>query len=186
MEGQTGSPVFDTEFGKIGVNICYGRHHPLQWMAYGLNGAEIVFNPSATIGSLSEPLWSIEARNAAIANHYISVAINRVGTERFENAFTSGDGKPEHNEFGPFYGSSYVAFPDGSRSPGLSRDRDGLLVTEVDLNINRQVRDKWGFTMTGRHEMYADFLNEYIKPDFKPQVVKKGDKAVSEKSMKKL
>lgn len=62
-------------------------------MMFGLNGAEIVFNPSATIGGLSEPLWSIEARNAAIANHYFSVAINRVGTEHFPNEFTSGDGK---------------------------------------------------------------------------------------------
>merc|ERR1711957_331000 len=175
MEGNTGHPVFQTDFGKIAINICYGRHHPLHWLAYGLNGAEIVFNPSATIGALSEPLWGIEARNAAIANHYITVGINRVGTESFENAFTSGDGKPSHNEFGPFYGSSYVAFPDGSRTPGLSRDRDGLIVTEVDLNVNRQIKDKWGFSMTGRHELYAELLNDYIRTDFKQQIVKKGD-----------
>jgi predicted amidohydrolase len=47
---------------------------------YGINGAEIVFNPSATVGALSEPMWGIEARNAAIANTYYTVAINRVGT----------------------------------------------------------------------------------------------------------
>ena len=47
---------------------------------YGLNGAEIVFNPSATVGALSEPMWGIEARCAAIANHYFSCSINRVGT----------------------------------------------------------------------------------------------------------
>jgi predicted amidohydrolase len=91
MESDMGHPVFETAFGKIGINICYGRHHPLNWMvsifttsppcvhlqsydrlideqAYGLNGAEIVFNPSATVGALSEPMWAIEARNAAIAN----------------------------------------------------------------------------------------------------------------------
>lgn len=49
-------------------------------MMFGLNGAEIVFNPSATVGSLSEPLWPIEGRNAAIANSYFTVNINRVGT----------------------------------------------------------------------------------------------------------
>ena len=65
-------------------------------MAFGLNGAEIVFNPSATVGALSEPMWAIEARNAAIANSYFVGAINRVGTETFPNAFTSGDGKPAH------------------------------------------------------------------------------------------
>lgn len=96
MEGNTGHPVFETVFGKIAVNICYGRHHPLNWMAFGLNGAEIVFNPSATVGTLSEPMWGIEARNAAIANSYFVGAINRVGTEVFPNEFTSGDGKPAH------------------------------------------------------------------------------------------
>lgn len=60
MEGNTGHPVFQTSFGKIAVNICYGRHHPLNWLAFGLNGAEIVFNPSATVGELSEPMWPIE------------------------------------------------------------------------------------------------------------------------------
>ena len=65
-------------------------------MGFGLNGAEIVFNPSATVGELSEPMWGIEARNAAIANSYFVGAINRVGTESFPNAFTSGDGKPAH------------------------------------------------------------------------------------------
>ena len=57
-------------------------------------------------------MWSIEARNAAIANTYFAVAINRVGTETFPNPFTSGDGKPAHKDFGHFYGSSYVAAPD--------------------------------------------------------------------------
>lgn len=65
----------------------------------------------------SEPLWAIEARNAAIANGYFTCAINRVGTEVFPNEFTSGDGKPAHHHFGHFYGSSYVAAPDGSRTP---------------------------------------------------------------------
>ncbi len=72
------------------------------------------------IGALSEPLWSIEARNAAIANSYFTVAINRVGTEHFPNEFSSGDGKPAHKDFGPFYGSSYVAAPDGKRTPVIS------------------------------------------------------------------
>jgi len=58
--GKTGWPVFETEFGKVAVNICYGRHHPLNWFCFSLNGAEIVFNPSATVDSLSESLWAIE------------------------------------------------------------------------------------------------------------------------------
>lgn len=173
MEGNTGHPVFETSFGRIAVNICYGRHHPLNWMAFGLNGAEIVFNPSATVGALSEPLWSIEARNAAIANGFFVGAINRTGTETFPNAFTSGDGKEAHHDFGHFYGSSYVAAPDASRTPSLSRYRDGLLVADLDLNLCRQIKDKWGFQQTGRYDMYAEFLKNFIRSDFQPQRITK-------------
>ncbi|KAI4569042.1 hypothetical protein MJG53_014660 [Ovis ammon polii x Ovis aries] len=245
MEGNLGHPVFQTQFGRIAVNICYGRHHPLNWLMFSINGAEIIFNPSATIGALSESLWPIEARNAAIANHCFTCAINRVGQEHFPNEFTSGDGKkgptpqtvsahlppaalvwtlglwppgtPDengvgtgvemgqavgapsdrgpagpgrhthtprtplgwpaarftaHRDFGYFYGSSYVAAPDGSRTPGLSRTRDGLLVAELDLNLCRQVNDIWGFKMTGRYEMYAQELAEAVKPDYTPRIVK--------------
>lgn len=209
MEGNTGHPVFDTPFGRIAINICYGRHHPLNWMMFGLNGAEvshrslkflhrvtnstyyllkicssfflakrfilsqlivfrnlidilpevsqaynllyifqIVFNPSATIQGLSEHLWPIEARCAAIANNYYTCAINRVGTELFANEFTSGDGNPAHNDFGFFYGSSYITAPDGSRTPSLSRHKDGLLVGELDLNMCRHMKDIWGFRVS--------------------------------------
>ncbi|KAK2840956.1 hypothetical protein Q7C36_012535 [Tachysurus vachellii] len=172
MEGNTDHRVFQTQFGKIAVNICYGRHHPLNWLMYGMHGAEIIFNPSATIGALSEPLWSIEARNAAIANHCFTCAINRVGTEYFKNEFTSGDGKKAHHDFGHFYGSSYFAAPDGSRSPGLSRTQDGLLIAELDLNLNRQIADKWNFKMTGRYELYAKELTKVVQHDFKPNIVK--------------
>uniref|UniRef100_A0A4W4FHM7 Beta-ureidopropionase n=1 Tax=Electrophorus electricus TaxID=8005 RepID=A0A4W4FHM7_ELEEL len=172
MEGNTGHRVFQTQFGRIAVNICYGRHHPLNWFMYSINGAEIIFNPSATVGAVSEPMWSVEARNAAIANHCFTCAINRVGTEYFKNEFTSGNGKKAHHEFGHFYGSSYVAAPDGSRSPGLSRTHDGLLVAEIDLNLNRQTADKWNFKMTGRYDMYADELTKATQNDFKPNIIK--------------
>ena len=148
MEGNTGHPVFETSYGRIAINICYGRHHPLNWTMFGINGAEIVFNPSATIGALSEPLWGIEARCAAIANSYYTCAINRVGTEVFPREFTSGDGALAHKDFGHFYGSSYVTAPDGTRTPGLSRDKDGLVVAEFDLNACRQIKDIWGFRVS--------------------------------------
>ncbi|KAJ3678684.1 hypothetical protein LUZ60_002487 [Juncus effusus] len=181
MEGNTGHPVFETEFGKIGINICYGRHHPLNWMAFGLNGADIVFNPSATVGELSEPMWPIEARNAAIANSYFTCSINRVGSETFPHPFTSGDSNPAHDTFGHFYGSSFISAPDSSCTPSLSRFRDGLLVADLDLNLGRQVKDKWGFRMTARYELYRDLLEKYVRPDFKTQVV--ADPALSKKAL---
>lgn len=172
MESNLGHPVFHTVYGKIAVNICYGRHHPLNWLMYKVNGAEIVFNPSATVDGLSEPLWPIEARNAAIANSYFTCAINRVGTEEFPNEFTSGDGKPAHKKFGHFYGSSYIAAPDGRRTPGLSRTREGLLVCQIDLNLCRQTSDRQGYQMTSRLELYAKSLTKATSPNFEQQVIK--------------
>ncbi len=64
-----------------------------------------------------------------MANHCFSVNINRIGTEVYPNEFTSGDKKGPKKAFGHFYGSSYVTAPDGSRTPGLSRTNDGLLLT---------------------------------------------------------
>lgn len=111
--GDTGHPVFETDFGRIAVNICYGRHQPQHWMMFGVNGAEIVFNPSATDVSMAS-VWEIEARNAAIANSYFTVALNRVGIEEFE---VFGSGRKEIVPFGPYVGSSYFAAPDGTRTP---------------------------------------------------------------------
>ncbi|PAV76974.1 hypothetical protein WR25_20886 [Diploscapter pachys] len=156
MESQLGHPVFET----------------VNWQMYALNGAEIIFNPSATVGALSEPLWGIEARNAAIANHCFTVAVNRVGTEQFPNEFTSGNGKPAHKDFGHFYGSSYVAAPDGSRTPSLSRTRDGVLIAEVDLNLCRQTKDSWVFRMTNRLELYAKSFTAASDPEYRPDVRK--------------
>uniref|UniRef100_A0A1I8A8E8 Beta-ureidopropionase n=1 Tax=Steinernema glaseri TaxID=37863 RepID=A0A1I8A8E8_9BILA len=172
MESNLGHPVFETAFGKIGINICYGRHHPQNWLMYALNSAEIIFNPSATVNGLSETLWGIEARNAAIANHVFTVAINRVGTELFPNEFTSGNGQPAHKDFGHFYGSSYVAAPDGTRTPGLSRTQEGILITEVDLNLCRQTKDSWGFRMTQRLDMYAEKISAAAAPEYRPHIIK--------------
>ena len=114
---------------------------------------------------------SLQARNAAIANSYFIGSINRVGTETFPNPFTSGDGKPQHADFGHFYGSSHFSAPDASCTPSLSRHRDGLLISDMDLNLCRQLKDKWGFRMTARYELYSETLARYLKPDFEPQVI---------------
>lgn len=150
--GNMGHSVFETKYAKIAVNICYGRHHALNWLMFGVNGAEIVFNPSATISEFGESFWGIEARNAAISNGYFTCSINRVGTEEF---LTKNGQKIARS----YYGSSYVTAPNGCRTPGLSRVKDGLLIVEVDLNMCRQARDQWGFSMTSRLEMYAKELD---------------------------
>ena len=96
--GDLGYPVFQTAFGKVGVYICYDRHFPEGARCLGLNGAEIVFNPSATVAGLSEYLWKLEQPAHAIANQYFIAAINCVGIE-------------QPWEIGEFYGQSYVCDP---------------------------------------------------------------------------
>ena len=66
--GNLGYPVFETAVGKVGVYICYDRHFPEGARCLGLNGAEIVFNPSATVAGLSEYLWKLEQPAHAVAN----------------------------------------------------------------------------------------------------------------------
>jgi len=170
-EGNTGHRVFSTIFGKLAVNICYGRRHPQNWMMYGLNGAEIVFSPCATTGGINESTWAIETRNAAVANSFFACAVNRVGVETFPREFSCGDGLAAHRDLGYFYGSSYVASPDGSRTPGLGRLRDGVLLTQVDLNLCRQAREKWGLRMTQRLKLYADSFAKASRLDFKPEMI---------------
>lgn len=152
--GGTGHPVFTTRYGTIAVNICYGRHHALNWLMFALNGAEVVFNPAATVAEFGEGFWGIEARAAAVANGFYTCSINRVGTEEFER---TKDGKKISRNY---YGSSYVTAPNGCRTPSLSRSKDGLLIVEIDLNLCRQVKDHWGFGMTARLDMYSKELSK--------------------------
>ena len=88
------------KYADVGVYICYDRHFPEGARELGLNGAEIVFNPSATVAGLSEYLWKLEQPAHAVANAYFVGAINRVGTEAPWN-------------IGEFYGQSYFCDPRG-------------------------------------------------------------------------
>ena len=141
--GNSGYPVFDTAVGKIGVYICYDRHFPEGWRALGLNGAQIVFNPSATSAGLSNHLWRLEQPAAAVANEYFVGAINRVGTEEL------GDDD--------FYGTSYFADPRGQLvGDAGARDRGELIIRDLDLSLIDQVRNTWAFYRDRRPDAYAD------------------------------
>jgi beta-ureidopropionase len=139
--GNLGYPVFDLGFARIGVYICYDRHFPEGARALGLNGAEIVFNPSATVAGLSEYLWKLEQPAHAAANGFFVGAINRVGTEAPWN-------------IGEFYGSSYFCDPRGQIFAQASRDRDEVLTADLDLGLIADVRKTWQFFRDRRPETY--------------------------------
>ena len=140
--GNTGYPVFQTAIGKVGVYICYDRHFPEGARILGLNGAEIVFNPSATVAGLSEYLWKLEQPAHAVANGYFVGAINRVGIEAPWN-------------IGEFYGQSYFCDPRGRFVAEGSRDKDELIVADLDFDLIKEVRNTWQFYRDRRPETYG-------------------------------
>ena len=139
--GDLGYPVFQTKYAKVGVYICYDRHFPEGARILGLNGAEIVFNPSATVAGLSEYLWELEQPAHAVANGYFVGAINRVGVE-----------KPW--AIGEFYGKSYFCNPRGKIVAQAGRDKDELVVADLDLDMIEEVRRTWQFFRDRRPETY--------------------------------
>jgi beta-ureidopropionase len=143
--GNLGYPVFKTKYADIGVYICYDRHFPEGARELGLNGAEIVFNPSATVAGLSEYLWKLEQPAHAVANAFFVGAINRVGTEKPWN-------------IGEFYGQSYFCDPRGQFVAQASRDKTELITAELDLDKIREVRNVWQFYRDRRPETYGGLV----------------------------
>jgi N-carbamoylputrescine amidase len=139
--GNLGYPVFNTAYGKVGVYICYDRHFPEGARALALNGAEIVFNPSATVAGLSQYLWELEQPAHAVANGMFVAAINRVGTEAPWN-------------IGEFYGSSYIVDPRGKLIAQASKTEDELLIADVNMDEIEEVRNTWQFFRDRRPETY--------------------------------
>src|SRR6187397_1734872 len=140
--GNLGYPVFNTRFAQIGVYICYDRHFPDGARILGLNGAEIVYNPSATVAGLSEYLWKLEQPAHAAANGYWVGAINRPGWE-------------EPWRIGEFYGQSYFVNPRGQIIAEGCRDKDDIVVADIDMDLIREVRNTWQFYRDRRPETYG-------------------------------
>jgi len=145
--GNLGYPVFRTRFATIGVYICYDRHFPEGARLLGLNGAEIVFNPSATVAGLSQYLWKLEQPAHAVANGYFMACSNRVGTEAPWN-------------IGRFYGSSYFVDPRGNFLAMGSEDKTELVVAEMDLDVIEEVRRVWQFYRDRRPDSYGPMAEQ--------------------------
>jgi beta-ureidopropionase len=145
--GNLGYPVWDTSVGRIGLIICYDRHFPEVARELGLKGAELVFNPSATVESLSRYLWELEQPAHAVANGFWVAASNRVGVEAPLNP-------------NKFYGSSYFCSPRGKIVAQASDSEDEVLVADIDLDEIREVRNTWQFFRDRRPETYGDLARQ--------------------------
>jgi beta-ureidopropionase len=145
--GNLGYPTFQTKYAKIGVYICYDRHFPEGARLLGLKGAEIVFNPSATVAGLSQYLWKLEQPAHAVANGYFMGCINRVGTEAPWN-------------IGKFYGTSYFVDPRGNFLAVASEDQDELVVADMNLDMIEEVRRTWQFFRDRRPDTYGAMIEQ--------------------------
>lgn len=141
--GDTGAPVYDTRFGRIGVAICYDRHFPEYMRGLALAGADLVVVPQAgSVGEWPDGLYEAEMRVAAFQNGYHVALCNRVGQE-------------ECLDFG---GESFVCGPFGEMIAQAPKSEDHLLVTDIDLSANDRAPARKLFLRHRRPDLYAAWV----------------------------
>jgi N-carbamoylputrescine amidase len=146
--GDTGFKVWNTRYAKIGVGICWDQWYPEAARVMSLMGAEILFYPTA-IGSEpqdgsidSKDHWQTCMLGHAAANLIPVVASNRIGEEIDEDSSIN------------FYGSSFIAGPQGNKIVEAGRDEQTVLVSEFDLDALEVGRIEWGIFRDRRPDLY--------------------------------
>lgn len=160
--GDLGYKAFDTKFGRIGVLICWDQWYPEAARLTAMQGAEIIFYPTA-IGWLPEekPLlgeqqhcaWETVQRGHAVANGIPVVTVNRVGHENDPSGATDGI---------TFWGSSFVAGPQGELLYEAPSHPEATAVVDVDLQRSENVRRWWPFLRDRRIDLYGGITNRYL------------------------
>ncbi len=141
--GDTDIPVHQTEFGKIGIAICYDRHYPEYMRALALKGVEIVFVPQAgAVGEWPDGLYEAEMRVAAFQNGYYTALCNRVGEEECLN----------------FAGESFVCNPMGEVIARAKSGTEEILICDVDLFAVNESHAKKLFLKNRRPELYGNWI----------------------------
>lgn len=164
--GDLGFKAFDTRKGKIGTLICWDQWYPEAARLTALQGAEVLFYPTA-IGWLPEEkdahgltqhdAWEVTMRGHAIANGCYVVAVNRTGFEPVDDALQGAS-----NEGIEFWGQSFVAAPNGSILQRAPVEDEAVLVVELDLSGIDSFRTEWPFFRDRRIDAYGDISHRFI------------------------
>jgi N-carbamoylputrescine amidase len=159
--GDLGFKAAPTAFGKIGTLICWDQWYPEAARITALHGAHVLFYPTAIgwhphekeeHGARQHDAWMTVQRGHAVANGIYVAAVNRVGCEQ-----------PEKDHPGlEFWGSSFVAGPQGEIIARASTDKEEVLVVVVDLDQMEDVRRNWPFLRDRRIDAYGDILKRYL------------------------
>lgn len=155
--GNTGFKVFDTKFGRIGAGICWDQWFPETARCLALNGAELIFYPTA-IGS--EPILNVDSRRHwqrvmmghSAANIVPVIAANRIGLETVEPSEENGNQKSSLN----FYGSSFMTDERGEILVEAGSDKEEILYQEYNLDKIKEDRLSWGLFRDRRPYCYQD------------------------------
>tara|TARA_B100000686_G_C16579719_1_gene857473 strand:+ start:181 stop:1041 length:861 start_codon:yes stop_codon:yes gene_type:complete len=152
--GNTGFKVFETKYAKIGVGICWDQWFPEASRIMALNGAELLFYPTA-IGSEpdtpeldSRDSWQLVMQGHSAANTLPVIASNRIGTETNEKFSMI------------FYGSSFITDGTGVKVKECSRDKEEYIIHKFDLDSLQEHRSSWGFFRDRRTDLYKDILKD--------------------------
>lgn len=159
--GDTGFKVWNTRFGRIGVGICWDQWFPETARALALNGAELIFYPTA-IGSEpilendSMPHWRRTMQGHSAANIVPVIAANRYGTETVEPTEENGGQKSALS----FYGSSFITDERGEIIVQADREGDAVITAELDLDEAATARLEWGLFRDRRPDRYTDLTSK--------------------------
>ncbi len=153
--GNTGFKVWNTKYARIGVGICWDQWFPESARCMAVQGAELLFYPTA-IGSEpiiecdSMPHWRRAMQGHSASNVMPVIAANRFGTETVEPSEENGGQKSALT----FYGSSFITDDTGELVAQCERDGDAVITAEFDLDAIDEMRMSWGIFRDRRPEMY--------------------------------
>ena len=187
--GDLGFQAVDTAFGRVGTLVCWDQWYPEAARLTALQGAEVLFYPTAigwhpaekdAFGAAQYEAWQTIQRSHAIANGVYVAGVNRVGVEHGEIKLEHGEVKLEHGEVklehgdvlgiqasGPgleFWGGSFLADPFGRIIAKASHDAEEILLGEIDLGLIEDTRRNWPFLRDRRIDAYEPITKRFLDP----------------------
>jgi N-carbamoylputrescine amidase len=167
--GDTGFRAWQTRHGKIGVLICWDQWYPEAARLTALQGAQILFYPTAIgwhprekkkLGALQHDAWETIQRSHAVANGCYVAAVNRIGHEKIsglprQSKAAAGDGIE-------FWGQSFIAGTSGEILAKASADKEEVLIASVDLAKLDDTRTHWPFLRDRRIDAYENLTKRFV------------------------
>jgi N-carbamoylputrescine amidase len=159
--GDLGYKVFKTKYTDVGVLICWDQWFPEAARLTAMKGAKIIFYPTAIgwlpsekeeYGDAQYNAWETIQRSHSVANGCYVAAVNRIGFEP----------SPDKNEGIEFWGQSFVSNPYGQIIKKASKDKEEILISEIDLSVINETRITWPFFRDRRIDSYQDLTKRWL------------------------